>query len=120
MTASVLAGQHHPHAGPGEMMYHCWVLKSRPVTLPAHSQNPTAERAAEHDRALGADPVEHPPPDLRGDHEADEEVEDVDAGVRGRLPSAIWAYSLAKKNTGTNTQHRDPEHHVLDQERRGF
>ena len=62
------------------------------------------ERAAEHDRTLGPDAVEHPAADLGGDHEAEEEVEQDEAGADDAdFPRPICAYSLAKKKIGMKT-----------------
>ena len=106
MTASVLAGPSmKPIPAPAMMMYHDWALKLSSVTLPGPEvEADRGQGAAEHDRALGAPPVQHPPADLGGDDEAEEEVQQEEAGLlRPDLPSAICAYSLAKKNTGMNT-----------------
>ena len=90
---------------PARTTYHC--LRARElssVTLPAHRAKPTAARAQPSTTGrLAPDPVEHPAADLGGDDEADEEVQQDRAGLLDAvLPRAIWAYSLAKKKTGTN------------------
>ncbi len=119
LTASVLAGPSIiPMPAPARMMYHCWVLKSRPVTFPAHSQNPTALSAQPSTTGpLGADPVEHPPADLRRDDEADEEVQDVEAGLRRRLAERDLGVLAGEEEHRDEHQHRDREHDVLDEER---
>ena len=110
--------EHHPHAGAGEDDVRLLGVEVQAGDLAGPQVEADGrDRAAEHDGALGADPVEHPPADLRGDHEADEEVQDVDAGVRGRLAERDLRVLAGEEEHRDEHQHRDPEHDVLDEER---
>ena len=103
---------------PARMMYHCWVPKLSWVTFPAHRAKPDrGQGAAEHHRALGPAPVEHPPADLRGHHEADEEVQEEQPGLRGRLAQGDLGVLAGEEEHRDEGQHGDAEDEVLDQER---
>ena len=97
--------EHEAHAGAGQDDVPLLRAEAELGDLPRPQEEPDgAEHAADHDRALGPDAVEHPSADLRGDDKADEEVQQDDARLGGVFPSEICAYSLPKKNTGMNTR----------------
>jgi hypothetical protein len=90
-------------------MYHCWALKLSVVTLPAHSQKPTADSAQPITTGRLAPPlssirppicaaITNPMKKYRMNRPASEDD----------LPSAIWAYSLPKKNTGMKASMETP------------
>ena len=119
MTASVLAGPSmKPMPAPARTTNQICEPKSRLVTLSPQSQNPTAASAQpRHDRPLRADPVEHPPADLRGDDEADEEVQEDEARRGRRLAERDLRVLAGEEEHRDEDEHRDPEHDVLDHER---
>ena len=72
--------------------------------------------ASKHDRSLGPNPVEDSSADLRRHGESDKEVEEEEPVCDAVLRSEIWAYSLAKKNTGMKAAMAIDEHQVLHEE----
>jgi hypothetical protein len=99
------------------MMYHCWELKLSWVTLPAHSsRSPRRPGRSRAPPDVWRPPVEHAPADLGGDHEADEEVEQEQTGLRGRLAQGDLGVLAGEEEHRDEGQHGDAEDEVLDQE----
>ena len=122
MTASVLAVPSiSPIPPPASITYGHWWLSDRSVSLPASRKKPDgADRAAHDHGGPGAAAVEDPPPDLGEDHEAEEEVQEVERRRwRPSLPSDTCAYTLAKKKNGTNDDRHQPEHRGVGRRSRG-
>ena len=89
----------------------------RSVTLPGpEAEADRRQRAADDDGPLGADAIEHPAADLRGDHEAEEEVQEDEARLRRRLAEADLRVLAREEEHRDEHEHRDPEDEVLDQE----
>ena len=100
LTAS-LEAEHEPHPGAGEDDEPDLRAEVEVGHLPGPEVETRPPRARSRARrALRASPVEHPPADLRRDDEAEEEVQEHGGAPDADFPSAICAYSLAKKNVG--------------------
>ena len=98
--------EHEPHAGPGHDDVDHLGPGVQVGRLPGPQREPDCgQGAAEHHRPLGPGPVQHPAADLGADHEAEEEVQDEQAG-RGRL--------LCQRHLPVHAgeeEHRDERHH---------
>ncbi len=110
LTASVLAGPSmNPIPAPARTMYHMLTAEAEPVTFPAQSQNPMAPSV--HPSATGRFAPRRSsirPPIWAATTKPAKKHSSRRLACEGVLPSEIWAYSLAKKNTGTNTSIETP------------
>ena len=112
--------EHEPHAGAREHDAPHLLADRERVDPAGPQREPDAgQRAAQHDGPTGADPVEHPAADLRGDDVSDEEVQQRQAR-RGRLLAQRDLRVLAGEEEHRHEhRHRQSEDHVLRGERRG-
>jgi hypothetical protein len=89
-----------------------WFEKSSCGSFPAHRAKPTAA-AGDYHRALGPASIKDPTPDLGGDDETQEKVEEVQACLLRRLAECYLGVLAGKEKQRDEDQHGDAQHQVL-------
>ena len=75
------------------------------------------DSAPDHHRSFGASPVQNAPAELGGNHEAQEEIQQNEAGLRRGLAQSDLGVLTGKEEHWNEHQHRYEQHDVLGQER---
>jgi len=106
--------EHHAHAGAGEDQEVPLAAQAHVrQRLPPQEEADRGDDAADHDRGLGAALVEDPAAYLGGDREAEEEVEEEDAGRAGVLAERRLRVDAGEEEQRHEDRRYQEQHEVV-------